>query len=169
MFYMFTRQVERTVCAVHTDVTTIEDCEEVITTKCSQTQQSLAHASNIVGHDTRVGPATVVAVNDHFHQHPPVAPVHPTPVTHFDLNAESSVYYSKAAVNHAPAASAHQEIALQNADVAIEPDSNYAAPARLRRVQNFQQGSLLRRGMFLTSHQQTSFKIPRSFYFQKQA
>merc|ERR1712227_707709 len=33
--------------AVHVDVTTIEDCEEVITTHCSQTQQSVAHASNV--------------------------------------------------------------------------------------------------------------------------
>ena len=51
------RRVARTVCAVHVDVTTIEDCEEVITTQCSQTQQSVAHASNVVGtshsiHDT---------------------------------------------------------------------------------------------------------------------
>ena len=45
----YCRRVARTVCAVHTDITTIEDCEEVITTKCSQTQQSVAHASNVVG------------------------------------------------------------------------------------------------------------------------
>ena len=45
----FTRRVARTVCAEHVDVTTIEDCEEVITTQCSQTQQSVAHASNVVG------------------------------------------------------------------------------------------------------------------------
>ena len=164
----FTRQVERTVCAVHVDVTTIEDCEEVITTKCSQTQQSLAHASNVVGHDTRVGPPTVVAVNDHFPQPPPVAHVGhaPAPVAHFGTHAEPSVYYSKAAVNQHPASAAHQEIAVQYADVAIEPDSNYAAPARLRRVQNFQQGSLLtKRGMLLTH--QVSSKIPRKIYFQK--
>ena len=43
------RRVARTVCAVHVDVTTIEDCEEVITTQCSQTQQSVAHASSVVG------------------------------------------------------------------------------------------------------------------------
>jgi len=68
------RRVARTVCAEHVDVTTIEDCEEVITTKCHQVSQSVAHASNVVGHDTRVGPAAVVAVADH---HAPVhAPVH---------------------------------------------------------------------------------------------
>ena len=161
-------------CAVHVDVTTIEDCEEVITTKCSQTQQSLAHASNVVGHDTRVGPPTVVAVNDHFPQPPSVAhvghvPVHPAPVTNFGTHVESPAYYSKATtVTNHPASAAHQEIAVQYADVAIEPDSNYAAPARLRRVQNFQQGSLLlKRGMFL-SHQTTS-NIPRKFYFQNHA
>merc|ERR1712001_711631 len=64
------RRVARTVCAEHVDVTTIEDCEEVITTKCHQVSQSVAHASNVVGHDTRVGPAAVVAVADHH------APVH---------------------------------------------------------------------------------------------
>ena len=66
-------------CAEHVDVTTIEDCQEVITTKCHQVSQSVAHASNVVGHDTRVGPAAVVAVDAH---HAPVhaahhaAPVH---------------------------------------------------------------------------------------------
>jgi len=59
------RRVARTVCAEHVDVTTIEDCEEVITTKCHQVSQSVAHASNVVGHDTRVGPAAVVAVDAH--------------------------------------------------------------------------------------------------------
>ena len=66
----FTRRVARTVCSEHVDVTTIEDCEEVITTKCHQVSQSVAHASNVVGHDTRVGPAAVVAVDAHH------APVH---------------------------------------------------------------------------------------------
>merc|ERR1712172_416763 len=68
------RRVARTVCAEHVDVTTIEDCQEVITTKCHQVSQSVAHASNVVGHDTRVGPAAVVAVDAHH------APVHHAPV-----------------------------------------------------------------------------------------
>jgi len=72
------RRVARTVCATHVDVTTIEDCEEVITTQCSQTQQSVAHASNVVGHDTRVGPAAVVAVNEHAAHGAPVVG-HPSP------------------------------------------------------------------------------------------
>lgn len=54
------RRVARTICAVHVDITTIEDCEEVITTNCHQTSQTVAHASNVVGHDTRVGPPAVV-------------------------------------------------------------------------------------------------------------
>merc|ERR1711971_528560 len=61
------RRVARTVCAEHVDVTTIEDCQEVITTKCHQVSQSVAHAS-------RVGPAAVVAVDAHH------APVHHAPV-----------------------------------------------------------------------------------------
>lgn len=72
------RRVARTVCATHVDVTTIEDCEEVITTQCSQTQQSVAHASNVVGHDTHVGPAAVVAVNEHAAHGAPVVG-HPSP------------------------------------------------------------------------------------------
>ena len=71
------RRVGRTVCAEHVDVTTIEDCQEVITTKCHQVSQSVAHASNVVGHDTRVGPAAVVAVEAH---HAPVHAVHHAPV-----------------------------------------------------------------------------------------
>lgn len=71
------RRVGRTVCAEHVDVTTIEDCQEVITTKCHQVSQSVAHASNVVGHDTRVGPAAVVAVDAH---HAPVHAVHHAPV-----------------------------------------------------------------------------------------
>ena len=70
MIITVTRRVGRTVCAEHVDVTTIEDCQEVITTKCHQVSQSVAHASNVVGHDTRVGPAAVVAVDAHH------APVH---------------------------------------------------------------------------------------------
>ena len=72
--FTITRRVARTVCAEHVDVTTIEDCQEVITTKCHQVSQSVAHASNVVGHDTRVGPAAVVAVDAHH------APVHHAPV-----------------------------------------------------------------------------------------
>merc|ERR1712083_1019958 len=53
------------------------DCEEVITTKCHQTSQTVAHASNVVvlrkwsvfaGHDTRVGPPVVTG-------HHPVPPL----------------------------------------------------------------------------------------------
>jgi len=62
------RRVARTICAVHVDITTIEDCEEVITTKCHQTSQTVAHASNVVGHDTRVGPPVVTG-------HHPVPPL----------------------------------------------------------------------------------------------
>ena len=97
----------RTVCAVHVDVTTIEDCEEVITTQCSQTQQSVAHASSVVGtshvtlytchvtlytchcsgHDTRVGPASVVAVHEHAGHGAPVVG-HPGPaVSHVGPHA----------------------------------------------------------------------------------
>ena len=49
------RQVAQTVCAIHVDVTAIEDCNEVLTTNCHQTTQTATHTSNIVGHDTRVG------------------------------------------------------------------------------------------------------------------
>jgi len=86
------RRVARTVCATHVDVTTIEDCEEVITTKCSQTQQSVAHASNVVGHDTRVGPAAVVSVNEHAAHGAPVVG-HPSP---------SVAHVGAAAVHAAP-------------------------------------------------------------------
>merc|ERR1712071_670741 len=93
------RRVARTLCAVHTDITTIEDCTEIITTKCSRTSQSVAHASNVVGHDTRVGPPAVVAVDDYVAHHPVVAhaPVahHPVvahdPVAHHPVVAQTHV------------------------------------------------------------------------------
>jgi len=100
------RRVARTVCAVHTDITTIEDCEEVITTKCSQTQQSVAHASNVVGHDTRVGPAAVVAVNEHAAHGAPVVG-HPSPShAHVGAPVATAPHHAPAvaAVHHAPAA-----------------------------------------------------------------
>jgi len=101
------RRVARTVCAVHVDVTTIEDCEEVITTHCSQTQQSVAHASNVVGHDTRVGPASIVAVNEHAAHGAPVVG-HPSPsVAHVGPAAVHAAAHhtpAVAAAHHAPAA-----------------------------------------------------------------
>merc|ERR1712083_507536 len=63
------RKVAKTVCATHVDVTTIEDCKEVITTQCSQTSQKVATHSAVVGHDTKVGPAAVVATHGHVHGH----------------------------------------------------------------------------------------------------
>ena len=95
-------------CAVHTDITTIEDCEEVITTKCSQTQQSVAHASNVVGHDTRVGPAAIVAVNEHAAHGAPVVG-HPSPShAHVGAPAVAAAHHAPAvaAVHHAPAVAA---------------------------------------------------------------
>jgi len=77
------RRVARTICAVHVDITTIEDCEEVITTKCHQTSQSVAHASNVVGHDTRVGPPVVAGhhpVPTLGGPHAAVGPVGPLPL-----------------------------------------------------------------------------------------
>jgi len=67
------RKVAKTVCATHVDVTTVEDCKEVITTQCSQTSQKVAHHSAVVGHDTRVGPAAVVAAHGHAAVVAPVA------------------------------------------------------------------------------------------------
>merc|ERR1712179_824149 len=64
------RKVAKTVCATHVDVTTIEDCKEIITTQCSQTSQKVATHSAVVGHDTKVGPAAVVATHGHVHGHP---------------------------------------------------------------------------------------------------
>merc|ERR1712106_223042 len=70
------RKVAKTVCAIHVDVTTVEDCKEVITTQCSQTSQKVAHHSAVVGHDTRVGPAAVVATHGHAAVAAPVVAGH---------------------------------------------------------------------------------------------
>merc|ERR1712106_526381 len=59
------RKVKKTLCKTVVDVTTIEDCKEVITTHCEQTSQKVAHHSAVVGHDTRVGPASVVDTQSH--------------------------------------------------------------------------------------------------------
>merc|ERR1712235_216546 len=55
------RKVGRTVCKTVVDITTIEDCTETITTECKQVSTKVAHSSAVVGHDTKVGPAEVVA------------------------------------------------------------------------------------------------------------
>jgi len=57
------RRVGKTVCKVVTDITTIEDCQETITTECTQVSQKTAHHSAVVGHDTKVGPSAVVATH----------------------------------------------------------------------------------------------------------
>ena len=55
------RKVAKTVCKTVEDITTIEDCQETITTECTQTSTKVAHSSAVIGHDTKVGPAQVVA------------------------------------------------------------------------------------------------------------
>jgi len=59
------RKVSKTVCKEVVDIEIIEDCKEVITTHCEQTSQKVHHHSNVVGHDTRVGPSAVVASHAH--------------------------------------------------------------------------------------------------------
>ena len=55
------RKIAKTVCKTVEDITTIEDCQETITTECTQTSTKVAHSSAVIGHDTKVGPAEVVA------------------------------------------------------------------------------------------------------------
>jgi len=57
------RQVSRVVCKQVVDVTTIEDCQDVITTQCQQVYKKVAHSSSVVGQDTRLvqGPRVVSA------------------------------------------------------------------------------------------------------------
>merc|ERR1712128_308517 len=59
------RKVSKTVCKEVVDIEIIEDCKEVITTRCEQTSQKVHHHSAVVGHDTRVGPSAVVASHAH--------------------------------------------------------------------------------------------------------
>lgn len=68
------RKIAKTVCKTVEDITTIEDCQETITTECTQTSTKVAHSSAVIGHDTKVGPAEVVA------HAAPVAPVVAAPV-----------------------------------------------------------------------------------------
>jgi len=70
------RKVGRTVCKTVTDITTIEDCQETITTECTQTSTKVAKHSKVVGTDTKVGPAAVVAT----HAAPALAVAHRAPV-----------------------------------------------------------------------------------------
>lgn len=55
------RKIAKTVCKNVEDITTIEDCQETVTTECTQTSTKVAHSSAVIGHDTKVGPAEVVA------------------------------------------------------------------------------------------------------------
>merc|ERR1739838_1049733 len=59
------RKVCKTVCKTVTDITTIEDCKETITTQCTQQSVNVRHSSGVVGHDTKVGPSAVVATHGH--------------------------------------------------------------------------------------------------------
>ena len=43
------------------DTTYIEECADIVTKHCSETHQEVHHSSAVVGHDTKVGPAEVVA------------------------------------------------------------------------------------------------------------
>merc|ERR1712170_262917 len=62
------RKIAKTVCKTVEDITTIEDCQETITTECTQTSTKVAHSSAVIGHDTKVGPAEVVLT-------PPLSPL----------------------------------------------------------------------------------------------
>ena len=66
------RKVAKTVCKTVTDITTIEDCQETVTTECTQTSTKVASHSKVVGTDTKVGPASVVATH---HAAPAAGPV----------------------------------------------------------------------------------------------
>lgn len=70
------RKVARTVCQTVTDITTIEDCQETVTTECTQTSTKVATHSKVVATDTKVGPATVVATQPG----PVLAVAQPAPV-----------------------------------------------------------------------------------------
>merc|ERR1712215_342405 len=55
------RRIAKTLCKEVVDIATIEDCEIVTTTQCTQEAKHVERHSAVVGHDTRVGPSAVVA------------------------------------------------------------------------------------------------------------
>jgi len=59
------RKVQKTLCKTVVDVTTIEDCEEIITTHCKQTSQQVSHSSAVVGKSSKVVTDPVVVATAH--------------------------------------------------------------------------------------------------------
>merc|ERR1712168_412781 len=57
------RKVAKTVCKTVTDVKIIKDCTDTVSTTCTQQSVQQAHSSQVVGSDSKVGPAAVVATH----------------------------------------------------------------------------------------------------------
>merc|ERR1712121_325388 len=57
------RKVAKTVCKEVVDVKIIQDCTETVSTTCTQQSVQQSHSSAVVGTDTKVGPAAVVATH----------------------------------------------------------------------------------------------------------
>merc|ERR1712098_104460 len=57
------RKVAKTVCKTVTDVKIIKDCTDTVSTTCTQQSVQQAHSSQVVGNESKVGPAAVVATH----------------------------------------------------------------------------------------------------------
>merc|ERR1712179_460916 len=57
------RKIARTVCKEVVDIQIIQDCTETVSTTCTQQSVQQSHSSAVIGADTRVGPAAVVATH----------------------------------------------------------------------------------------------------------
>jgi len=55
------RKVARTVCKTVVDVKIIKDCTDTVSTTCTQQSVQQSHSSNVVGAESKFGPAAVVA------------------------------------------------------------------------------------------------------------
>ena len=47
-------KVPRPVCRTVVDTTTVEECEDLVTSTCEETSQQIIHSSNVVAADTQV-------------------------------------------------------------------------------------------------------------------
>merc|ERR1712215_154157 len=70
--------VAKTVCKEVVDIERINDCTKTITTRCTQERTTQQHSSAVVGHDTQVGPSSVVA-SGHVVAAAPAVAVHAAP------------------------------------------------------------------------------------------
>lgn len=125
------RQVCQTVIDIHEDTVVTENCEEVVTTQCTQTSQTVAHASAIVDKSTRLvetgvpRPIPVAAPVAVAHAHAPVVAT----VGHGNYG-HGGAHYGKREAEAEPEADAEPGYGYGRGYAVAAPVAVHSAPAQ---------------------------------------